>query len=108
MGENTLRLTFTGQAGFILETAAGYRVGIDLYLFPEGEVEYPRDDTAETPPPEATPTPAITPVPEITPAPTPVPKVTPTPVPEVTPTPVPEVVTPVVPEGSVGGETEED
>lgn len=32
MGENTLRLTFTGQAGFILETAAGYRVGIDLYL----------------------------------------------------------------------------
>ena len=84
------------------------KMGIDLYLFPEGEVEYPRDDTAETPPPEATPTPAITPVPEITPAPTPVPEVTPTPVPEVTPTPVPEVVTPVVPEGSVGGETEED
>jgi len=65
------------------------KMGIDLYLFPEGEVEYPRDDTAETPPPEATP--AVTPVPEITPAPEVTPVPTPTPVPEVTPTPVPEV-----------------
>lgn len=28
----SLSLTFAGQAGFILEDAAGYRVGIDLYL----------------------------------------------------------------------------
>lgn len=32
MGKKPLSLTFTGQAGFILETASGYRVGIDLYL----------------------------------------------------------------------------
>ncbi|MBQ8897835.1 MAG: MBL fold metallo-hydrolase [Clostridia bacterium] len=31
MGEN-ISLTFAGQAGFILQTASGYRVGIDLYL----------------------------------------------------------------------------
>lgn len=27
-----IQLTFAGQAGFILETADGYRIGIDLYL----------------------------------------------------------------------------
>lgn len=30
--KKTLSLTFTGQAGFIIETKNGYRVGIDLYL----------------------------------------------------------------------------
>lgn len=32
METGALRLTFVGQAGFLLETAAGYRVGVDLYL----------------------------------------------------------------------------
>lgn len=32
MRENTPKLTFAGQAGFLLQTTAGYRVGIDLYL----------------------------------------------------------------------------
>ena len=91
------------------------KMGIDLYLFPEGEIEYPRDDTAETPPPEATP--EVTAAPEVTPTPVPeitaAPEVTPTPVPEVTaapevtPTPAPEAP-PVVDEGSVGGESTED
>lgn len=31
MGEK-ISLTFAGQAGFILQTASGYRVGVDLYL----------------------------------------------------------------------------
>lgn len=30
--QNRLKLTFAGQAGFILETSLGYRIGIDLYL----------------------------------------------------------------------------
>ena len=25
-------ITFAGQAGFIIETAVGYRIGVDLYL----------------------------------------------------------------------------
>lgn len=29
---NNISLTFAGQAGFLLQTASGYRVGIDLYL----------------------------------------------------------------------------
>ena len=29
---NRLTLTYAGQAGFIIQTAAGYRIGIDLYL----------------------------------------------------------------------------
>lgn len=32
MNEKTLKITFAGQAGFIIETNTGYRVGIDLYL----------------------------------------------------------------------------
>ena len=32
MSKQALTLTFAGQAGFILQTKAGYRVGIDLYL----------------------------------------------------------------------------
>ena len=32
MSKSATRLTFTGQAGFILQTKNGYRVGIDLYL----------------------------------------------------------------------------
>ncbi len=32
MPTSNLCLTFAGQAGFILENAAGYRIGIDLYL----------------------------------------------------------------------------
>ncbi len=98
------------------------KMGIDLYLFPEGEVEYPIDDTAQTPPPEATTPPEVTAAPEVTP--TPAPEATPTPVPEVTvapevtaapeATPVPEATpapapeAPPVAEGSVSGETEED
>ena len=30
--ENGIALTFAGQAGFLLQTDSGYRVGIDLYL----------------------------------------------------------------------------
>ena len=30
--KKTVSLTFAGQAGFILESSSGYRVGIDLYL----------------------------------------------------------------------------
>ena len=30
--KKTLSITFTGQAGFIIETTNGYRVGVDLYL----------------------------------------------------------------------------
>ena len=30
--KNGLKLTFAGQAGFIIDTADGYRIGIDLYL----------------------------------------------------------------------------
>lgn len=29
---NKLSLTFAGQAGFLIQTACGYRIGIDLYL----------------------------------------------------------------------------
>lgn len=32
MSKNLPQLTFTGQAGFILQTKNGYRIGIDLYL----------------------------------------------------------------------------
>ena len=32
MGKNATTLTFAGQAGFILQTENGYRIGIDLYL----------------------------------------------------------------------------
>lgn len=32
MAKNAAKLTFAGQAGFILQTENGYRVGIDLYL----------------------------------------------------------------------------
>ena len=32
MNKNTTTLTFAGQAGFIIETKSGYRLGIDLYL----------------------------------------------------------------------------
>ena len=32
MAKNEMRLTFAGQAGFILQTEKGIRIGIDLYL----------------------------------------------------------------------------
>ena len=32
MSKSVTKLTFTGQAGFILQTENGYRIGIDLYL----------------------------------------------------------------------------
>ncbi len=32
MAKNEMRLTFAGQAGFILQTEKGFRIGIDLYL----------------------------------------------------------------------------
>lgn len=32
MSESKIKLTFAGQAGFIIESEKGYRIGVDLYL----------------------------------------------------------------------------
>ena len=32
MDENNVKLTFAGQAGFMIESKKGYKIGVDLYL----------------------------------------------------------------------------